>query len=374
MSAKNGLAHLFRKRAQIVSCCATLALALSGSVFLPAAASAETSTYIATGDSITFGFTQEKFNVNSPNEPPSFFEEGFDHFFNRDLNGAKEVGKTVVDVNTACPGETSNGYIGESTAIGGEASTEETSPPAEFQGPGDWHPCAYHQVDGFPLHFSLGSHSQLEEVLSILKEGKPAHPVRAITVQIGGADQLATATKCREEVTDEFEEKGESQYGKEPGEAVPNCIEAALIHVTVPHIAKNLEDILSVIDSTSPGGGHYTGAIVVLGAYNPYSFVLPSSDILQIFINNTIEKEVLPHFANATFANPFPVFNRGHGTKNEATVEQEAICKYTEMCNPKVQEFPFEPAGKDGDVSPSLAGYKALAGLVNEAWLANPAK
>ncbi len=35
------------------------------------------------------------------------------------------------------------------------------------------------------------------------------------------------------------------------------------------------------------------------------------------------------------------------------------------MCNPNVQGKGGEPAGKDGDVHPSVKGYKALAKLVS---------
>jgi hypothetical protein len=59
--------------------------------------------------------------------------------------------------------------------------------------------------------------------------------------------------------------------------------------------------------------------------------------------------------------------------KNNAK-EQAAICKYTEMCNPNVQAEGGQPEGKDGDVHPTIAGYKALARLINQAYLANPAK
>jgi lysophospholipase L1-like esterase len=371
MQATNGFV-VRRKRGRLIGCVMLLALALSGLVLAPAAANAETTTYIATGDSITFGYTQEKFNVNFPNESPSYFDEGFDHFLTKSLSGSTEIGPGVVDVNAACPGETSNGYIGENELIGGQKSTEPSVPPGEIQGLGDWHPCAYHQVDGFPLHYSLGSHSQLEEVLAILKEGKPAHPVRAITVNIGSNDELAAISQCKKEVKEEFEKEGKSKYGASPEAAVKGCIEYTAVHVTIPHIAKNLGDILGVIDSTSPGGGHYNRAIVVVGFYNPDSFVLPGSDALQKGVNQVIEKEVLPFFPNATFANPFPVFNKGQG--KSVTLEQEAICKYTEMCNPNVQVAGGKPEGKDGDIHPSLTGYKALAGIVNKAWLANPAK
>ena len=119
------------------------------------------------------------FDENEPNDAPAYFEEGFTDDFAEDLGAGSEVGRSLMLVNDACPGETSNGLIGENPALGGKASTE----PAGHnpQGLGDYHPCAYNNVDGLPLHNSLSvggqSISQLEDALSILKEGHPAHPV-----------------------------------------------------------------------------------------------------------------------------------------------------------------------------------------------------
>jgi lysophospholipase L1-like esterase len=344
-----------RMRAYLVACAVALA-ALSATAFAPAAAKAETTNYLALGDSITFGYTQEKFEINFPNEAPSYFEEGFDNFFNNSLKKETEVGKGSTIVNDACPGETSSGLVGENPALGGEATPE-------------YAPCAYHFVDGFPLHNSLGKLSQLEEALSLLKEGAPAHPVKAITLGIGSNDELAAVAKCEAEVKEEFEKEGKSKYGETPEEAVQVCVIETAEEVTFPHILKNIGNIIGAIDSTGPGGGHYTGAIVLLGFYNPFSFVLPGSDVLQKALNEKLETEIVAHFPNVTFANPFPVFNKGKTEK----AEKESICKYTEMCNPNVQKPGGKPAGEDGDIHPTLVGYKAFAKIVNEAWLANPA-
>src|SRR5438105_3986743 len=79
MQAMHGLRVSFRKRGRLVGCCAVLALALSAMVIAPAganAAAAPTTTYLALGDSISFGFTVEKFAIHKPNESPSYFQEG----------------------------------------------------------------------------------------------------------------------------------------------------------------------------------------------------------------------------------------------------------------------------------------------------------
>jgi lysophospholipase L1-like esterase len=327
-----------------------LTCAISAIAFAPAAsASKKEPVYIALGDSISYGYTQELFKENFPNEPPSVFEEGFVNFYGRHL------GRATTIINASCPGETSNSLIGENTAIGGKASTETKK---RF---GDYRPCVYRKA-GLSLHFSLGDHSQLEEALSILKEGAPAHEVKAITLDIGGNDELSAVSQCEEEVKEEFKEKGESKYGSTPEGAVTGCIIAG-VKTLFGHIASNIGDIIGVIDSTSTGGGHYTGPIIVVGAYNPNSFVLFGSDGLQKKLNEVLEKEVVPLFPNARFANPFPVMNKG----KTAAQEQASICKYTEMCNPNVQKPGGKPAGMDGDIHPSVAGAKAIARVISKA-------
>ncbi len=370
MQATNGSAALVRSRGRLIACCLALVLALTAFVIAPAANAATpppTTTYLALGDSISFGFTEEKFAVNAPSDAPSFFEEGVANFFTKDLAKSTEVGKGITDVNYACPGETSNGLIGENEALGGKASTSNDKRLT------DYHPCSYHNQNGLPLHSSLAGLSQLEEALAILKEGKPAHPVHAITLNIGSNDELAAISQCKEEVTTEFTNEGKSKYGASPEEAVKNCIGATAINVTIPHILKNLGTILGTIDSTGTGGGHYTGPIVLMGFYNPDSFVLPGSDALQIGLNNAIQEKLLPSFPNVTFANPFPFFNKGGEAK--PTIEKAAIAKYTEMCNPNVQKTETgKDPGCEGDIHPTVTGYKELAHLVNVAYLANPAK
>jgi lysophospholipase L1-like esterase len=326
------------------------------------------STYLALGDSISFGYSEQVFDENDPNESPSYFEEGFTNDFAQDLARPWEAGRGLTLVNDACPGETSNGLIGENPALGGKASTE----PAghDPQGLGDYHPCAYNNVDGLPLHNSLSvagqSISQLEDALSILKEGHPAHPVRAITLNIGSNDELAAIKQCEDEVTEEFTKTGKSKYGASPAAAGAACIKESSEKVTAPHILANIGDILGVLDSSAPGGGHYTGPIVLLGFYNPDALVLPGSDALQEGLNAAIEADILPHFPNVTFANPFPVFNHG----KTPSQEQQSICTFTEMCNP------VDPGGSsdDGDIHPSPLGYEVLGKLVNQAYLSNPAR
>ena len=155
---------------------------------------------MALGDSISFGYSAQKYTENYPTESPSRFEEGVANDLTKPLR--KSVGKNLDLVNLACPGETSNGLIGENPLLGGEVSTEARRPARpHFQGPGDWHPCAFHNADGFPLHAGVfGKLSQLEEALSILTEPdkiteKP-NEVKAITLNIGNNDVLGRLTSA----------------------------------------------------------------------------------------------------------------------------------------------------------------------------------
>ena len=288
-------------------------------------------------------------------------------------------------VNDGCPHETSNGLIGENELLGGKKSTE----PAGHapQGLGDYHPCAYLNVDGLPLHNSLSvgglGISQLEDALAILKEGHPAHPIDAITLNIGSADEFAATEQCEDEVQEELDNTSKSKYnGSSEEEDVSLCIKETAKHITVPHIVANIRDIIKVLDNTEPGGGHYTGPIIVLGFYNPYAFLVAGSDATQKSLNEAIKADILPLFANVKFANPFPVFNNDAGVAKKEATEKAAICKYTEMCNPFDQAANEEKAGHalpadDGDPSPSLAGSTEVAHLVDLAYLARtnpPAK
>lgn len=383
MSAMNGSAVSSRTRWRVFGCLMALAFALSAFVFAPVSANAqepETTTYVALGDSISFGYTAERFNNHYPTESPSYFEEGFTNDFAKDLRKNSELGKGIRLVNDACPGETSNGLIGENPEVLGEASTEtyeeiEQKPEEDYQlwyggyqGLGDWHPCKYTYRDHLPLHnggYLNGSKevSQLEEAVASI--GSTKSPVKAITINIGSNDELAGITQCKDEVFYEYATKGKSEYGPNPEVATISCIEKASKEVLVPHIVKNLDDIIEVIN-----GSGYTGPIILLGFYNPDSFVLGGSDALQKGTNEAVEAYVVaPHAANVTFANPFPVFNGGA----TPTQEQKSICTYTEMCNPNVQVAGGSPAGKDGDIHPTVKGYKELGKLVNDAYLANPA-
>ncbi|HMH46575.1 MAG TPA: hypothetical protein VK538_02565 [Solirubrobacteraceae bacterium] len=74
MQAMNGSAVSFRKRGRLIGCCMALVLAFSALVFSASAGAATPpppTTYLALGDSLAFGYTQEKFENHFPsNESP----------------------------------------------------------------------------------------------------------------------------------------------------------------------------------------------------------------------------------------------------------------------------------------------------------------
>ncbi len=301
--------------------------------------------YLALGDSVSFGYTEEKFNEYHPYDEPRYFEHGFDNFFVKDLASSKEAGPGIRVVNDSCPGETSDGLIGENPELGGQASSE-------------WRPCAYHNVDGLELHNEFGAVSQLENALSILAEPTA---VKAITLNIGSNDELHAVANC----------ENPAWLAEHDFRSLSQCVEFEVgpEGYTFPggvfhHIVQNIGDTVGVLDRAG-----YKGPIVVLGFYNPYSFTLPGTDALQESLNKAVEEGVVKGYSNVTFANPFPVFNKG---KTPAQ-EQASICTYTEMCNPNVQQSGGSPEGKDGDIHPTVVGYEELAALVNKAYLANPA-
>ena len=366
MDARQRVFAGYRRRGQALGRCVALSLALIGALLAPSASTAQapaTTTYLALGDSISFGFAQEIYNLHYPSESPSYFEEGVANFFAKDLAKSSEVGKSIRLVNDACPGETSNTMIGENPEVGGEASTEtleevegkpqQDFPAGAYQGFGDWLPCKTYWIEHAPLHnggyVKNGKDvSQLEEALEEVKN--PNNHVKAITLDIGLNDQGAGVTKC------------EDDYITGKNSSIADCIAGEASSVTA-HIVKNVDDIIGKINEAG-----YTGPIVLLGFYNPYAFTLPGSDALQQVANTALEAEVLPHFSNVTFADPFPVFNKGAG--KSFAKEKASLCKYTELCNSNVTGGSED----QGDPHPSVAGYKALAKLLNVAYLANSAR
>ncbi len=81
--------------------------------------------YIGLGDSLAFGYTQQKFEENFPTENPEAFEGGYVTVLANKLSKLeKAAGNKLSTVNLGCPGELSDGLIGHNEAFGGGASAE----------------------------------------------------------------------------------------------------------------------------------------------------------------------------------------------------------------------------------------------------------
>ncbi len=195
MQAMNGSGGLgVRRLCRLLGCVAALA-ALSA-MTMPSIAAAKTpkvkKTYLALGDSLAFGYSQQLFNENEKTfENPAAFEHGYASDYYKEIN----IGGKIGFVNDGCPGETTGSLIGEGpvlTAIHAIPGLAGVTGEAA---------CAYHK-SGLPLHHEYGgTKSQLEsaiETVAVAKaEGKP---VKAISIDIGANDQLHFVARIEAEV------------------------------------------------------------------------------------------------------------------------------------------------------------------------------
>jgi hypothetical protein len=382
MSAKNGLAVSFRTRGRLVGCFAAMVLAIFA-VFASSAGAAAPikENYLALGDSLAFGYSQQLFNENEKaGEPASAFEHGYAHYYWVHLKPALEG---VGQVNNGCPGETTDSMIGNGALA------------AAFEIPGE-SPCAYHKA-GPPLHHEYGGVSQLENTIgTIAGLALAGKPVTHLSLNIGANDELHAIGKCEAEVKAEFEATGESKYnpespegsGKHPGSpesAVKNCIVASVPGL-FKHIIENTGRILTAIREGSKFGGvNYAGPIIFLDGYDPYGNLcgppstatqpVPEATCRAIFKMKEGQKELLEGSRNLAallnqelkanlagpfavcFADPLPRFNPAN--KNEPTTLQ----KFTNMVN--FTEFEGKKNGPD--IHPTLTGYKVLTGVMVKA-------
>jgi len=198
MQAMNGSGVLGIRRLSSFIGCAIAMLALSA-LILPSIASAHgpKRTYLALGDSLAFGYSQELLNNNlAVGDPASAFEHGYasDYF------GLLKAGEYQF-VNDGCPGETSASLIGNGPL--GE-KLKEADPEVTTEAP-----CAYHNETGLPLHHEYGgSKSQLESALETIAVDQAAgKPVKVVTLDIGANDQLHAISKLKEEVTAQITQK-----------------------------------------------------------------------------------------------------------------------------------------------------------------------
>ncbi|MGA2455201.1 MAG: hypothetical protein ABSG93_16950 [Solirubrobacteraceae bacterium] len=224
MQAMNGfLASGGRRGSRLVGC--VIALLALAAMTLPSAASAMKpkvrKTYVALGDSLAFGYSQQLFNENEKTgENPA----GFEHGYASDYFGLINKGAHWQLVNDGCPGETTESLIGDNPALLGELNAALAGKiPEPVTGEA---PCAYHTADHLPLHHEYGeteSHepkSQLESALeTIAFDQATGKPVKVITLDIGANDQLHEIAKIEAEVHANLE-----KYVTEEVEAITKTI------------------------------------------------------------------------------------------------------------------------------------------------------
>jgi|SRR5271165_6091571 len=362
MSATNGS---LRIRGGLVGIALAVAIALSA-VFTSAAGAANPpikETYFALGDSLAFGYSQQIFNENLlTGDAASNFELGYANYY---FKMHKPKAEGIQLVNDGCPGETSDSMIGD----GPLAAALGTEPEA---------PCAYHYVDGLPLHNEYGGVSQLEDAIGVIAvNAAKGTPVTTITLNIGANDELHAIAKCEAEVKSEYESEGKSKYGSTPEGAVKGCIEAHVAELFT-HILTNIGTISYVLHNGALFGGvNWSGKLILLGSYDPYGSVyktaaevaaamavgpqfskakvgelltgsLPLATILALHEN------ALAPTIGACFANALPVFNPNTNAEAGAS---GTLQRFTNMNNQTSSNG--QPNGPD--IHPTPRGYKRIA-------------
>jgi lysophospholipase L1-like esterase len=312
-----------------------------------------TKSYLALGDSLAFGYSQELFNQNVPFEPPTAFEHGY---VNQYFNHLKPKTEGVQLQNNGCPGETTDSMLGN-----GPLQAALSGPPFEATGES---PCAYHKA-GLPLHHEYGGVSQVESALATIAiDAGMGKPVEHITLNIGANDELHAIKLCEEKAAAEVKvkiEKGELAFeeplDKETGEKLAKECIVGSAPALFAHIIKNAEAaIFAIREGQLFGGVKYTGPINFMLSYDPYGAVfvihqelLPLSNVLTNQLNDA-EAKNLPALGVCT-ANPHPYFNP------ENKLEPERLQKLTNMAN-----FTESNSKKNGpDIHPTKEGYVRMS-------------
>jgi lysophospholipase L1-like esterase len=305
----------------MLACCVAAIAALGTLVIAPAAGAFKLgSTYLALGDSLTYGYHAAQFKSELKSKgfvEPTTFEEGYVNDFGALL---KLANPKLQIINEGCPGETTETFIhgsGVPPQFGNFCAGGPTGTPF---------PYAF-------LHHPYATNSQLSDALAILNEN---HNVSPISLDIGANDVLqfvknichfpATYTCSEKEVAEEF--------GK---------------------IAANVGDILGQLRAAAP-----QAQIVVIGNYNPYPTILPppGGDKSQGLLNGALAA-VTAKVPGASFTSVEPAFNPSFITGGPETQDIPTICAFTGMCPGGT----FNPASPEADIHPTKLGYQVMAGF-----------
>jgi hypothetical protein len=407
MSAKNGSAV---KRSRLIGCTIAVVFALSA-VFASVAGAVNPpvqQTYLALGDSLSFGYSTQLFNEHlAVGEPTT----AFTGFVKKYWTHLKPLGTGTQLQNLACPGETTDSLIGN----GPLASAVD---PATGQAS-----CGYHNVLaaslGFPAGFKFplhneygGSKSQLEAALELLAiDALSGKPVTTLSLNIGANDQLAAVAKCEKQakeevgakikllieqeigeklgkgeitpgeipafVTKRSEEEAANPANKVAGEKIVQLCIAQAAPALGQYIGERIGTILFVLrHGATFGSVDYTGKVIFVGAYNPFGNLfffptkqqliekisgetLPGSNFL-VSSFNTGFKGVVETFGGC-FADTKAKFNP------QNLFEPARLQKYTNMANVSQTEFPPTSGKflKNGpDIHPTPTGYGIMNGVI----------
>jgi lysophospholipase L1-like esterase len=199
----------------------------------------EGSSYLALGDSVTFGYEESQV-VPAPNYQDASSFIGYPEQFGAELH--------VRVVNAACPGETSASLI-DATA---QSNGCENSPGGGNVG--------YRTL--FPLHVSY-SGSQLDFAVGYLRTH---HDVRLVSLMIGANDFFV----CQETTAD-------------------HCTSATELAATVASVSKNVAMILSAIRYRA----HYGGQIAIVNYYS-LDYSSAADNASSALLNQTQDNAAAP--------------------------------------------------------------------------------
>jgi len=219
------------------------------------------STYLALGDSVTFGY-EESTVVPAPNYTDAASFIGYPEVLGSELH--------LNVVNAACPGETSSSLI-DPTAQSNGCENAPGGGPAYL-------------TSGFPLHVKYTG-SQLNFAVSYLKTH---HNVRLVSLLIGANDLFL----CQETTAD-------------------HCASLTEEAGVIGTVANNVKTILSAIRNKA----HYGGQIALLGYYS----TSPAIDALTVQGNQTVATVAKPfHVEDANVFGEFAAAD-AHSGDNACT-------------------------------------------------------
>jgi lysophospholipase L1-like esterase len=212
------------------------------------------STYLALGDSVSFGY-EEATVVPAPNYPDAASFLGYPELFGSELH--------LKVVNAACPGETSASLINNTAQSNGCENT-----------PGKGN-VGYRTL--FPLHVSY-SGSQLAYAVSYLKKHQN---VRLVSLMIGANDYFV----CQETTADQ-------------------CASLQEQSAVLEALGKNVQTILSAIRKKA----HYNGQVAIVNYYSVDSASTTANE-QSALLNSTVDGAARPF--HVEFADGFGEFATG---------------------------------------------------------------